>query len=278
MRKYIFITLFLVLLAPVLVSAHQPRLATGNPIIVTEPEVSKAYYGQLAGEPVIYKIHSDQPFALYVNILAPDIVGQKKDISALVLRDGQILKSLDGLNFDWQKFFEPFGHDNYWKGPEYKSSVPAGDYEIRVYSSNNDSKYSLAIGETESFSLGEIVNVYQLIPQLKRNFFEKSSADFIFSPFGWGLILLCFVLAFAFGFIYRFIWRRMVKSKVRRKVKYIGQLDRWGRVVLGVATLLLGISTCWCPAWFLFSGFMFFEAIFSWCLLYAALGKNTCPV
>lgn len=32
------------------------------------------------------------------------------------------------------------------------------------------------------------------------------------------------------------------------------------------------------PKTIFFSGFAFFEAIFSWCGFYATIGKNTCPV
>lgn len=92
---------------------------------VTNPEVSKAYYGELSGEPHIYRINASEPFDLYVNVLVPDIEGQKKDVSALVIKNDDTahpLATLDGLNFKWKQFFEPFGHDTYWMGPEYKSA------------------------------------------------------------------------------------------------------------------------------------------------------------
>jgi len=41
---------------------------------------------------------------------------------------------------------------------------------------------------------------------------------------------------------------------------------------------LWAITTTWSPILIFFSGFAFFEAIFSWCGFYAAMGKNTCPV
>jgi len=64
--------------------SHQPRLVESSRITVVDPEISKAYYGKLAGEPHIYRIESPQPFALYVNILVPDIPGQDKDVSAAI--------------------------------------------------------------------------------------------------------------------------------------------------------------------------------------------------
>lgn len=81
--------------------------------------------------------------------------------------------------------FEPFGYDTYWKGPEYKVRVEAGIYDIIVSSKTNDGKYSLAIGEAENFDFREIMNALDLVPKIKRDFFDESPITFIFSPFGW---------------------------------------------------------------------------------------------
>ena len=279
--KVFLTTMALVLMvcvSPSETSAHQPRIVKDNPTIVTSPEVSKAYYGKLAGAPAVYTITSDEPFALYVGVLVPDIAGQKKDVSAVILKDGEQVAVLEGANFEWKKFFEPFGSDTYWQGPEYKAEADAGNYEIIVWSSNNDSKYSLAIGEIEAFDFKETVNALTLIPQLKKDFFDKSPIDFILSPFGWGLIVIMFVLAFMFGFIYRTILKKFARNTTRGASKNIGKKDRMIRVVIGVALLLIAINTSWSPWLLFFSGFAFFEAIFSWCGLFAALGKSTCPI
>jgi len=279
MKKLLITTALLltVFLLPNATSAHQPRIATDSPTIVTSPEVSKAYYGTLGGEPAVYTITSDEPFALYVGVLVPDIIDQKKDVSAVILKDREQIAVLEGSNFEWKKFFEPFGSDTYWQGPEYKAEVDAGNYEIIVWSSNNDSKYSLAIGEIEAFDFKETVNALTLIPQLKVDFFNKSPIDFILSPFGWGLIVIMFVLAFIFGFFYRAILKKIARNTARGASKNINKKGRAIRVVIGVALLVLAITTSWSPWLLFFSGFSFFEAIFSWCGLYAALGKNTCP-
>ncbi len=283
MKKYLLTILLIILGIPILALAHQPRLAAGNPIIVSDPEVSKAYYGQLAGEPVIYKIHSDKPFALYVNILLPyQRAGTgalpPRDISATVSRDGEQLAVLGGQNSNWEKYHEEFGYDDYWRGPEYKSQAPAGDYEVIVTSPLNKGKYALAVGEIESFSFAETVNVYKVLPQLKRDFFGKSPANFIYSPFGWGLILLMFTLAFIVGFAYRFLAKFFAERSVRGRSQNIGKRDRLIRLALAVALFFFAILTTWNPLILFFSGFCLFEAIFSWCGLYTALSKNTCPV
>jgi hypothetical protein len=226
----------------------------------------------------VYVIQSSEPFDLYVGVLVPDNVGQKKDISAVVLKDGQQIALLDGTTFTWKQFFEEFGHDTYWQGPEYKARADAGRYEIRVSSVNNDSKYSLAIGEIEAFNFAETVNALTLIPQLKKDFFNTSPVAFILSPFGWGLLFILYVLAFILGFIYRAIVKRFAQGSVRGFAQNIGTGDRLLRGAIGVGFLVWAITTTWSPILIFFSGFAFFEAIFSWCGFYAAIGRNTCPV
>lgn len=275
--------LFLLSLAifPVTAFAHQPRMVTQSSVIVTDPEVSKAYYGQLAGESTVYRIVSDKPFMLYVGVLVPDITGQKKDISAVIIKDNNTntpFAVLDGANFEWKKFFEEFGYDTYWQGPEYKNNVEAGTYEIRISSSNNDSKYSLAIGEIEAFDFKESMNALTLIPQIKRDFFNESPAGFIFSPFGWGLILVMFILSFIFGFMYRLLIRRFAKNTVRTSKKNIDLKGRLLRFAIGIVLFVWAITTTWSPILLFFAGFTFFEALFSWCGFYAAIGKNSCPI
>ena len=280
--KLIPLTLLaLFVLAPSLVLAHQPRITESRLTQVPSPEISKAYYSELTGEPDVYVIKTSEPFDLYVNVLVPDIAGQKKDVSAVMIKDGNTEKPLavlDGIAFPWKKFYEPFGADTYWMGPEYKTRAEAGTYEIRVWSSNNDSKYSLAIGEIEAFDGKEGLNALTVIPELKKNFFEVSPISFIKSPFGWGLIASMYLLAGIVGLAYRTILKRVAKNSPRGVAKNIGKPDRLLRAVIGIALLLWAITTTWSPILIFFSGFAFFEAIFSWCGFYATFGKNTCPV
>lgn len=271
----ILIAIFLV---PSLALAHQPRITESHLTEVFEPEISKAYYAELKGEPDVYTIEATEPFNLYVNILVPDIAGQKKDVSAVLLKEGTEFATLNGTNFEWKQFYEPFGADTYWMGPEYKARVEAGTYQIRVSSNNNDSKYSLAIGEIEAFDSKEGVNALTVIPQLKKNFFNESPIAFIASPFGWGLIVVMYLLAGIVGLIYRAILKRLAKGTARGASKNISRNGRLLRLALGIGLLLWAITTTWSPILIFFSGFTLFEAIFSWCGFYAAIGKNSCPI
>lgn len=280
-QKTVVVLILALFLVPALVSAHQPRITESRLTQVSDPEISKAYYGKLSGEPDVYIIEASGPFDLYVNVLVPDIAGQKKDVSAAVIKDGNIeapLAVLEGINFEWNQFYEPFGADGYWMGPEYKARAEAGTYEIRVWSSNNDSKYSLAIGEIEAFDAKETLNALTIIPELKKNFFDESPIGFIVSPFGWGLIVAMYLLAGIVGLMYRAILKRYAKRTARGLNKNIGKGDRLIRFAIGAGLLLLTITTTWNPVLIFFSGFALFEAIFCWCGLYAMMGKNSCPI
>lgn len=283
MKKYKILLALTILVLPFFVSAHQPKISKGLETNVSSPEISKAYYAQLSGQNHIYNISSERPFHLYVNLLVPDVVGQKTDISAIIINNGNadnyLVAMLDGNNFQWKKFFEPFGRDTYLQGPEFKADVPAGTYNVIVTSNNKDSKYAIAIGETESFGFSEGINAITLIPQIKKNFFNESPINFVLSPFGWGFILVMFALAFVFGFIFQYLIKRFhLRIKKRGRPKNLHTKDRIVRVLLGVFFLLLAITTSWNPALLFFAGFCFFEAIFSWCIFYATIGKTTCPV
>jgi len=274
--KIILLALCAVFLMPNFALAHQPRITESRLTEVPSPEVSKAYYGKLTGAPDVYIVSSSVSFGFYVNVLVPDIAGQKKDVSAVILKGGAEIAKLDSANFAWESFYEPFGADTYWMGPEYKARAEAGTYEIRVFSPNNDSKYSLAIGELEAFDMKEGLNALTIIPELKKNFFNESPIGFIVSPFGWGLIVVMYLLAFIIGFIYRAILKRLAKGTVRGANKNIGKNDRLLRAVIGVALLLWAMLTTWSPIIIFISGFCIFESIFSWCALNQLMGKNTC--
>ncbi len=162
-------------------AAHQPRLDTAtnvsinNPIIVNNPEISQAFYGTLKGSPDYFKINSDVPFKLYLNLLVPASPGIAGDyVSAQVLDvNGNVLITLNGTNSTWTPYFEEFGGDNYLKGPEVTQQLPAGTYFIKVFNAENQGKYNIAIGDIESFPIDESLTALVTIPLLKEQFFGK---------------------------------------------------------------------------------------------------------
>lgn len=120
----------------------------------------------------------------------------------------------------------------------------------------------------------------------KTQFFSDSPVSFLFTPVGFGYVVLLFVTSFLFGFIYRSVLKKVAAWKTihstgawknRALTHNIGKGDRMMRTSIGLGLFVMAVMTSWSPLLFFFSGFSFFEAIFSWCGFYAALGKNTCP-
>ena len=204
LKRILSFSFISILFIPILVLAHQPRLAESNFIEVENPEISQAFYGELKGEPIYYKIESSEPFSLYVGILVPDVPNIDKDVSAEIYleKDGQkeLVALLDGLNHDWPTFYEEFAGDSYFWGPEFKAEgaegfmpkgkeVEAGVYSVKVFSSDNQGKYVFVVGEKEEFPAGEIINTIKVLPKLKSDFFGKSAWSAFFNRIGFYLII-----------------------------------------------------------------------------------------
>jgi hypothetical protein len=175
--------------------AHQPRLVgSETEIMVTLPEISKAYYGRLDGKPVTYHIEASDDFRLYVNILVPDIEGMDKDVSVKIIKQGTVISHLDGIDHDWKPFFEPYAGDHYFKGPEYVQSQGPGSYQLQVYSPDNQGKYVLAVGDKESFPFGELFRTYWVLPRLKSEFFGKSPLTAFSNRMGIFLVMMIIIM------------------------------------------------------------------------------------
>jgi hypothetical protein len=95
---------------------------------------------------------------------------------------------------------------------------------------------------------------------------------------GFGMIVVLYLLAFIVGFTYRAILKKIAKRSPRGASKNIGVPDRALRFAVAIALLIWAVTTTWSPILIFFSGFALFEALFSWCGFYAALGKSTCPI
>lgn len=208
-RFKIFLILGAVLfILPFAVLAHNPRIVkSGESVIVQNPEISQAFYGELKGEAQIFEIDSDKDFNLYVGVLIPKLPDSEKKMSAEIYRsfesDLELLTALDGPRYNWTEFYEPFGGDDYWQGPEMRQSVPAGKYVIRVFSEpENKGKYSLAIGEIESFPPKEIWNTFVTLPVLKQYFFNKNPLIMFWNYLGLGLLIIVIILIIG-GYLFR---------------------------------------------------------------------------
>jgi hypothetical protein len=196
--------------------AHQPRISFGtrhtfsNPVVIEKPEISKAYYGMLTGEPDYYKIDSRSTYQLYLNILAPDLKDSSLDWNVDVVSDNKTLLRLKGKGYKWERFFEPFAGDHYLKGPDLDWRLRRGTYYIKVYNKANLGKYSLAVGSIESFPVGETISMAFTLPAIKAKFFNKPAYSAFLSPVGLIFLGYCIIAAGAvFGAV--FIIRRYVR-------------------------------------------------------------------
>ena len=159
--------LFILFLFSMPVHAHQPKLINYSPTIdsphkVFFPEISKAYYSKLTGQPHYYVINSQDDFLFYTSILSPKINEEPSRFSLEVLDgDQNIVYKVDGSNFEWTAWYEPYARDWDWKGPEIgvesgkefqtNFTIDAGTYYIKVFNESNTGHYSLAVGEAEFF-------------------------------------------------------------------------------------------------------------------------------
>jgi hypothetical protein len=199
------ILLFVLILSICAVSAHQPRLEVGvnssmsNPIVVKNPEISQAWYGNLKGQPDYYMISSDKPFELFANILVPQSPGISSDFVYAQITDssGKTLALLGGNQSSWTPMFEEFGGDYYLQGPTFDQNVSAGTYYIKVFNQNNTGKYSLATGAIEAFPPDESLKALVSIPMLKEQIFGKPVTTLFFEFVGIVLALGTLMVLFA---------------------------------------------------------------------------------
>lgn len=151
-----------------------------NPVLVKKPEVSYAYYAELAGEPHFYKIEAAKPFHFYVNILVPDYSPDteailRHDMSFEIIRGDIALWMEVGSSFEWTRFYEKYGRDHYYMGPEFEADFGRGTYFIKVSNKDNKGRYALAVGKKEKFTPLSLVSAMFKAWSLDRWFFKPPS-------------------------------------------------------------------------------------------------------
>ena len=182
MGKYFVICFLVFLFFTGVVFAHRPvivksKSSRDTPVVVEEPEISWAFYGILEGYPHYYKVVSEEPFDLYVNILVPDLDPEGKlitnhDMSFQILKESVLLFTAEGLAVEWHRFYEEYGRDYYYKGPEFEQKMGSGTYYVKVFNNNNSGKYSLAIGKIEKFNFFSIIGAMLKAKSLDLWFFQ----------------------------------------------------------------------------------------------------------
>ena len=188
MRKILLILIFGLLWCGV-GHTHQPVLNDTNPIsfesayIIEKPEISKAIYSTLTGDPHFYRIQSETDFNFYAGILAAKIgeCALEEKFSFEVLdSDFHVLFVADGENFEWTPWYEEYGKQWYWNGPEVGKNFlsdrvfKAGTYYVRVFNNSNTGQYIMAIGDIEKFSFTDIVGLIFSMGKIEDEFWNPS--------------------------------------------------------------------------------------------------------
>jgi hypothetical protein len=168
-------------------NAHQPILndedktSPETAYVINKPEISKAIFSQLNGAPQYYRIDSKTDFAFYAGLTQPKISTCPivTSFSFDVLDSNlQVIDSVDGKSFEWWEWYEEFGKDWYWVGPElgkeFKSDriYEAGTYYIRVFNGSNEGQYVLAVGDVEKFTLPVIARTIFTMPKINSRFWN----------------------------------------------------------------------------------------------------------
>jgi|TARA_B100000959_G_scaffold213723_1_gene224896 hypothetical protein len=183
------ITSFLLLLLFTHAYAHKPVLNKNStyppdaPYEIENPEISKAIYSTLSGNPHYYRIQSDVNFDFYAGILAAKIgeCALESKFSFEVL-DSEFhrIDLADGENFEWIPWYEEYGKQWYWNGPEIGENFlsdrvyKAGTYYIKVFNETNTGQYIMAVGDIEKFSFTDIVGLLFSMGDIENEFWDPS--------------------------------------------------------------------------------------------------------
>ncbi len=278
------------LCAPFAAQAHQPRLVGGDYVRIYSPSVSQAFYDELAGKPREYLISSPDEFELDLQLLVPASANPEGRYSAEVYRldNGQriLVGKLDGASQPWTDFHEEFANDDYAQSAPAHLKLAAGDYAVEVagtadangQTQADTGKYVLVVGSQESFPANEIWNAWLVVPKLKQNFFKQSPLTLVLSAFGPYALAAASVLVLIFWAIAIKLLKALLPRDLKPHLaRNLGFWDRALRLVLGLGLLVAAIHY-WSLLMFLGAGFLLYEAVAKWCPLYAALGRNTCPI
>ena len=199
------ILLFVVLFFVCSASAHQPRVELGtnstfsNPILIENPELMQAFYGNLNGEPNFYQVTSDVPFELCLGITVPASRGLGGSLPSVIVTDtsGNLVFTLNGTTGTWKPFIGEF-KDSYLDGPELTQNLSAGTYNIEVFNGNNAGKYLLLVGNKEVLNADDYLQDIVNAPILKEQFFGKPVTLLFLEIMGFllafGTLLVVFIM------------------------------------------------------------------------------------
>jgi len=247
---------FVILLLPASALAHAPRFVREQKVIeVTNPDISQAFYGWLDGQAVLYKIKTDVPQQLYIQLLVPDVKGVKTDLKAeLKAHEGEGMKSfmLEDKTA-WPRWYEDFGGEWYLKGPELRQDVGTGTQSVFVSNADLYGPYVFVVGEKESFTPDEMLATLKMLPELHQEFFLRPWYSSFFNRVGLFMAIPFAVLAiivFAMAMLYRHsqrLLRRVILACFGIALLALTILAVWDLVngsIFGMATDFAALFAC----------------------------------
>ncbi len=209
--------LLALLLIPTMADAHVPSIIVQDSLkdieMISDPELSQAFYGELVGFPHTYEIRATEPFTLFVEILQPDIDSSKNNISGIIIKEkkaGGRVEEITRLRAGeamWETEYEPFGGDTYRKGKSFEAEMGAGVYRIEVNTPDNVEKYVLVVGTREEMTLGYFELVGRIVDV--KMFFGKSKWRVVESPFVYVPLII-----FGIGVLAFYVWKRKKLAEI----------------------------------------------------------------
>ncbi|OGG72729.1 hypothetical protein A3A38_03650 [Candidatus Kaiserbacteria bacterium RIFCSPLOWO2_01_FULL_53_17] len=186
-------------LLPALTLSQELRVVENATITLGDPTVYRAYYGKLTGEPHVFSFTTTgQLTHVKALLLVADIPDATTDISAAfidTLHPESPFVVGDGALIEWQRFFDTAGRESYLAGPVLEATVPPGEYEIRVWSPDNDRPYVLVMEGEGDFSFSGFWSRFTAGPTIKSEFFGKSAVSAFMTPLLlWPLLGILIVL------------------------------------------------------------------------------------
>ena len=187
MKKFLYLIFLLIFCSQVY--AHKPVLNESSsypldtPYEIDNPEMSKAIYSTLSGDAHFYRIESAKDFNFYAGVLAAKIgeCSLENKFSFEVLdSEFNLIYLADGENFEWTPWYEQYGKQWYWNGPEIGENFlsneifTAGTYYIRVFNASNTGQYILAVGDIEKFSFSDILGLIFSFGDIEDKFWDPS--------------------------------------------------------------------------------------------------------
>jgi len=259
---------------PMAVFAHVPyavdllpdtEVSMSGVVMITDPEISRAYYDTLNGSTRLYRIESIEPFTLSLTLLVPLRTNPDGRFAAMVYRNGEMREMLDvvdGTLTTWEYYREPLGSNEYLRGPELVREMEPGMYEIEVMGIGNAGKYVLSVGSTESFGIQSTLHSLHTIPVLKKTFFHSSPATFFRSPLGATQCILSVLFGALLGWLIHYLRLRIPQRDDVGVVSKISSLSlpqsRLFAIVGALFFLVIGIAI-WSPWMMIVSGFAWYQ-------------------